>query len=454
VFCALDIDEYDLNLEELNKMILKMRLPFVLCRTKSGGAHLYMFFSEPIRADLVKKRLKEMASAVGFPAVEIFPKQKKLAAHDVGNWINLPYFNLDVSTDRYALGDDSKAIMELEAFCDYAEPKRIDLKQLMKLKIPKGKDQPFLDGPPCLQRIAGLKTGIPEGTRNAALFNMGVYARLKYGDGWSDKVEDMNRDLMSTPLKAGEITTVLSSLNKAKYYYTCEQEPICNFCSRDACLGRQYGVGAGGDGEGGELEVLLGRLQKTEAMDLYGEPIDEPPLWYMDVDGVVLTLTTKELTTQDMLIRKLAERLRKFPEKIRPQRFNAVLKEKIEEAEIVELPPETGTYGHIVGALRDFCQVHGDSDTRMDIEGGHVWSDGKGYLYFKHSAFWDYLVKKQIYRARDDGKQLHRIMRLLKAEKKQLMIDSKLNMNREVWCIRDWQEKPIEVPVKIPESKF
>ncbi len=455
VFCALDIDEYDVNLEELNQMVIKMKLPFVLCRTKSGGAHLYMFFSEPVRADLVKKRLKEMATSIGFPAVEIFPKQKQLREGDVGNWINLPYFNVEVATDRYALDADSKAIMDVAAFVKFAESKQLTLVQLMKLKIPKGKDQPFLDGPPCLQRLASHKTGLPEGTRNSALFNMGVYARLKYGDNWSDKLEDMNRDLMSTPLKAGEITQVLSSLNKAKYYYTCDQEPICNFCSRDACLGRKYGVGAGGDGaDGGELEVMLGRLQKTESIDLYGHPIEDAPHWYLDVDGVTLTLTTKELTTQDMLIKKLAERLRKYPEKVRPQRWQAILKEKIEAAEIVELPPETGTYGHIVAALREFCQLHGGADTRMDIETGHVWEDEDGYLYFKHSAFWGYLCKKQIYKSREDGKQLHSIMRLLRAEKKQLMLDSKLNMNREVWCMKGWKEKPIQVPGKTPEEEF
>lgn len=452
VFCALDIDEYDLNLEDLNKTIGKMKLPFVLCRTKSGGAHLYMFFSEPVRADIVKKRLKIMAEAVGFPAVEIFPKQKELREGDVGNWINLPYFNVEF-TDRYALDAKGKAIMDLDAFCEYAESKQLSLDQLMKLKIPKGKDQPFLDGPPCLQRLASRKTGLPEGTRNSALFNMGVYARLKYGDNWSDKLEDMNRELMSQPLKAGEITQVLGSLQKGKYYYTCDQEPICNFCARDACLGRKYGVGNNDEGGGAELELMLGRLQKTESIDLYGDPIEDAPLWYMDVEGMTLTLTTKELTTQDMLIKKLAERLRKYPERVRPQRWQAILKEKIESAEIVEIPPETGTYGHIVGALQEFCQLHGGADTRMDIETGHVWEE-KGNLYFKHAAFWQFLCRKGIYRSRDDGKQLHHVMRLLKAEKKQLMLDSKLNMNREVWCIKSWDEKPVEIPGKAPEEEF
>jgi hypothetical protein len=455
VFCALDVDEYNLDLVKFNAECMKLKLPFVLCRTKSGGAHLYMFFSEPIKADVVKDRLKEMARAVGYPSVEIFPKQKELREGDVGNWINLPYFDVKGPTVRYAFDSKGKAIPDLEAFCDYAESKRITKKQLLALKIPKV-EKPFDDGPPCLQRLATNEKGFPTGSRNSALFNVGVYARLKFGEGWKSEVENMNHDLMKPPLMSDEVTTILKSLNKAKYYYTCEQEPICNVCARDACLGRKYGVGRGNEADGGELEAMLGRLQKTAILDFDGNEIDEPPEWYMDVDGVTITLATAELMDQSRLIKKLAERLRKYPLRVRPQRWQSILKEKIEGAEIVKIPPETGTHGKVVSALKDFCLIHGTAESRMDIETGHVWTNDEGQMFFKHGAFWKFLVKNQIYRARDDGKHLHRIMRNFGATKKQLMLDSKQNINRECWCIKKFPEAETDkkAPAKRPQEEF
>ena len=40
---ALDIDIYDLDHNELQQRIQKLKLPLLHCRSKSGGAHLYLF---------------------------------------------------------------------------------------------------------------------------------------------------------------------------------------------------------------------------------------------------------------------------------------------------------------------------------------------------------------------------------------------------------------------------
>ncbi len=45
-FGALDIDIYDLDLAELNKKIRKLKLPLFQCRSKSGGAHLFLFLKD------------------------------------------------------------------------------------------------------------------------------------------------------------------------------------------------------------------------------------------------------------------------------------------------------------------------------------------------------------------------------------------------------------------------
>ena len=456
VFAALDIDEYDLDLITLNKEVLKLKLPFVTCRTKSGGAHLYVFFEEPLRADLVRERLQLMASALGYPAVEIFPKQREMKPGDVGNWINLPYFNAEGPTNRYALNKEGKAIASLDLFVAYAESQKVSKDHFMSMKI-KAFEKPFMDGPPCLQRLATQEGGFPAGTRNNALFNIGVYLRLKFPDHWKDKLEDYNFEFLKPPLKSPEVQQTLRSLEKDKYFYKCNDAPIANVCSRDACLGRKFGIGQGSeDGGGGELEGMLGSLQKTYSLDMYGELIvDDPPLWYIDIDGVQLTLQTPQLFSQQKFVARIAETLCKYPPPVRPQRWQAILKEKIESADLIEVPPETGTYGHIYSALKDFCTIHGGAESREEIDMGKVWKDEKGYLWFKHQPFWEFMVRRNIYRARDDGKMLHNIMRRMGATKKQIIIDKK-NTNRTCWRMLDWEhhEKDQEPPVKTPESEF
>ena len=43
VWGAIDIDEFTLDLKGLAKKLKKFKLPLVVCRSKSGGAHLFLF---------------------------------------------------------------------------------------------------------------------------------------------------------------------------------------------------------------------------------------------------------------------------------------------------------------------------------------------------------------------------------------------------------------------------
>ena len=66
LFGALDIDEYDLDLVKLFKKIKQLKLPLTVCRSKSGGAHLYIFLKEKVSATELRDRLSEFASALGY----------------------------------------------------------------------------------------------------------------------------------------------------------------------------------------------------------------------------------------------------------------------------------------------------------------------------------------------------------------------------------------------------
>ena len=111
-FGVLDIDVYDLDHAALNKKIVSLGLPLHHCRSKSGGAHLYLFLEDWEQASLVREILAEMSAALGFSGCEVFPKQDTIIEErgDLGNFINLPYFNAD-QTMRYCFDYECQAMV-------------------------------------------------------------------------------------------------------------------------------------------------------------------------------------------------------------------------------------------------------------------------------------------------------------------------------------------------------
>ena len=199
VFGALDIDDYNLDLIQLKKKIKRLKLPMVTCRSKSGGAHCFMFVKEKVSAAEMRDKLAEFASALGFGNCEIFPKQEevKIERGDVGNFINLPYFNAEYPT-RYAIQDDGEAY-SLEEFIKLVEKNLLSPKQLDDFKIHE-EENVLPSGPPCLQKLTEF--GIPEGGRNQTLMNIGIYYKLSSPSDWKEKLEAHNKNNCNPPLPA------------------------------------------------------------------------------------------------------------------------------------------------------------------------------------------------------------------------------------------------------------
>ena len=75
---CIDIDEYNFDHAGLIKSIRDHKLPLIVCRSKSGGAHVFLFTKENIAASLMQSKLKEMAIVLGYEGSEIFPKQTEI----------------------------------------------------------------------------------------------------------------------------------------------------------------------------------------------------------------------------------------------------------------------------------------------------------------------------------------------------------------------------------------
>ena len=107
---CVDIDSYaGFDHKKLINQIKQLNLPLVVCRSKSGGAHVFLFTTEPVSAERMRDKLTEIKTALGYGGSEVFPKQIKLKSQDdTGNFLNLPYFNGD-NTTRYAFLSNGEA---------------------------------------------------------------------------------------------------------------------------------------------------------------------------------------------------------------------------------------------------------------------------------------------------------------------------------------------------------
>ena len=89
---CIDVDEYNLDHLVIMRNIKGMGFPLVTFRSKSGGAHLFLFAKDFIPASLMQSKLKQMSIMLGYEGSEIFPKQTEILVDrgDTGNFLNLP----------------------------------------------------------------------------------------------------------------------------------------------------------------------------------------------------------------------------------------------------------------------------------------------------------------------------------------------------------------------------
>lgn len=113
-FAAIDLDEPDFD--AAFEMQGYLPGPSFVESSRSGNAHVWVFFQTPIEAWIPRGILKEAILAAGKAHVEVFPKQDRLLPGMLGNYINLPYYG----DSRPILGDRPNLKCTLEGFLDSA----------------------------------------------------------------------------------------------------------------------------------------------------------------------------------------------------------------------------------------------------------------------------------------------------------------------------------------------
>ena len=379
-FGAIDIDDHKgkinskIDHKALAIKVGTLGLPLAICRSKSGGAHCFHFAKDPITAEEMKSKLHKWAQALNFKNVEIFPKQGVLPDGQIGNWINLPYFG----KDRYGYDKEGKAL-DLEDFIKYAESIR-DTEYKPSFVL--GDSLP--EAPPCLDFLFG--SGGPEGSRNDALFNFGVYFKRAFPDTWEDELYKINYSSIDPPVSRRELGVLVRSLNKTDYLYKCKQDPLKSVCNSAVCKKREFGINV--EEPEVHVEAMIGSLTKINA---------DPPKWILEVSGEDIILDTADLFSYRKTRFKCAEKVNAFIPKFTQEAWDVLLAEKFESLEIVEAPEEISEWGQVVETLEEF--VHFASEDRemlLTSSASFKGKDEQWYVGFQFKNFEQLLKNKRV----------------------------------------------------------
>jgi hypothetical protein len=358
---CIDIDTYPLDHRALINKIRKLDLPLVYCKSKSGGAHLFLFMQQPIASKLVRSKLTDMAATIGHSNSEVFPKQSgiQIEKGDLGSFLNLPYFNSDKSV-RYAIKDDSTAAT-IEEFFDMYD--KYAVKDIEKTGTEVTKEV-IKDGPPCLQALCSQ--GFAAGTRNNGLFNIGVYLKKFDPDNWEKLLEDHNQKFMKPPLDHREVGAVVKALDKKGYMYKCKDQPIVSYCNVNLCKTRKHGVGS----DNSYVQIISLTVLNTEPPYFIAEIMSDDPK-----SDHKIQLATEELQIQTKFQKRAMEVLKMMPPLMKNIDWQKYINGLLEKATNIYFANDGTVSGQFFSHLQEFCTDRAQAQKKEEITLRKPWTE-------------------------------------------------------------------------------
>ena len=373
---CIDIDSYaGFNHSELIKKINKLNLPLIVFRSKSGGAHVFLFTEDYVSARSMQDKLTEIKAVLGYGGSEVFPKQTELKSQDdTGNFLNLPYFNCKQTT-RYAFNNKGEAV-SLDAF--YLLYENIKQKDVDSIKVERPKSE-YGDAPPCIETLAINKIG--EGGRNNALFHYGVYAKQKWPSEWKSKLIMFNATAMEKPLSDSEVQIIVNQHDKKEWGYKCNDQPMCSMCDKTLCRTRKFGIGQ---------EILFPGLTDLQVIDL------EDPYYYLNVDGERLYLeNVKYLRQQSLFQEACMKQLRFRPPTLKEKDWVVITNLLLNNAEVTEPAEGLRTEDQLQNHLEEFCLNRQVSTDKNDLKKGGVWTADSNHHFVFDRFYHQFLMRRR-----------------------------------------------------------
>ena len=379
---CIDIDSYaGFDHKKLIDKIKELNLPLLVFRSKSGGAHVFLFTSVFVEAKLMRDKLLSISAVLGYGGSEVFPKQVELKSQDdTGNFLNLPYFNGD-DTTRYCFNDKGEAV-NLKNFYLLYDLYKLTPELLEKLII-KRPESEFNDGPPCLESIT--QSEIKDG-RDRILYQYIQYAKRKWPENWQGKINAFNYKYFTShpdgPLEDKIVQGKIKFNDGKDLGFKCNEDPMCNHCDKNLCRTRQFGIG------GESVFPSLTDLQKVL--------LDEPYYW-VNVDGERVKLDNIDYLMEQRLFRRtVAKQINKKPKRVTVKEFETYVDQLLQGVEEVDAPVGSSRIDQLSNHLEDYClQRSIGSVSKKDILNGAVYTENGKHVFTFHRFFHGHLTKKK-----------------------------------------------------------
>ena len=460
---VIDIDKYSYDYEALLKKIRTEKLPLIMCRSKSGGAHLFFFTEELVSAAELKYAMEKCAALLGVKDImdRIYPMQTKILASrgDTGSYLNMPYYNAEEGS-QYAYNDDFSAASIDEFFKLYDTYVVKDLAKFIKespslpatIKAKRRKENsPYAEAPPSLLTLMKQKVG--KGHRDQFLFALGVFYRKAQADErFKDKkgnpltVEELmrqaNRDYMVEPLTEKEVNKTIDSLDRHDYQrYPCQSPPLKGVCNPTICLTRKYGIT--NDEFPKDAKQIFENLTELES---------NPRLFFIDVqpddlqkDKIRVELEAHQLRKKDKFYDAVLDRAGVWLPDMKTNEFNTLMSEVYKTRNIEEAETEADEDQDIRDWFESFVSATAAYTERANLlQGVCYYNMETKELEFRLDLFIKYLRVQRVTISRP--KLISRLKRILKASKKHATITISGKENRlTVWRIPNYT---------VPEDKL
>jgi|TARA_R100000030_G_scaffold96856_1_gene85369 hypothetical protein len=374
---CIDVDQYNLDHLVIMRSIKGLGFPLVTFRSKSGGAHLFLFAKEFIPASLMQAKLKAMADALGYAGSEIFPKQTEILVErgDTGNFLNLPYHG-GIRGLRYTFeaGGNASSLESFYSIYDEWAQTKEEIENIIVKQKTESNDA-FKDGPPCLNTLA--QDGFGEGSRNNALFNVAVYHKQANPDNWEDKLMSDNQKYMTPPLSFQEVQQLIKSVGKRGYdKYRCKEQPICGVCNAAKCRTKKFGVGF--------------EEEQMPELDTLTKITSNPPQWFLNVAGKRVELKTEQLHNPNLFAIAVLDQANVVSPIPKAQDWREVyLKMLMQSLQEIEPLESLDPINQIVNLLYDFTVNRPAARTKEDILNKMSWTDD-GHTFFRMDDFYSF----------------------------------------------------------------
>lgn len=245
-FAAIDLDEPDF--EAAHEMQDYLPGYSFIERSRSGNAHVWVFFDGLLEAWVAMGLLKNATMSGGKEHVEVFPKNWDFNRVTFGNYINLPYHGSERPMLHRMSDWKNPLPIELEDFLGAAEetlndPERWRKKaRFLQIVDPATrKDGGEFGTTPnlhiCAQRIIEDDVAVSEGNRNGVFFML-----AKCLSNWEQVDHDEAVDMLmevnertEPPLPRSEVLRILSNAERGRYTSTGCDDPLVAPYTNPAC---------------------------------------------------------------------------------------------------------------------------------------------------------------------------------------------------------------------------